>query len=216
GLSAALLLLRNGLSVRIIEKLPQFHPGDRGAGIMVRCRTLELYKVLGILPDILKQCTMPPDYISYRSSPDDGKPPRLSLLFEKMENTPARPFHNPLFLGQNIHERILREHIFADYGVQVELGTELRSFEQHADHVVAHVVKAADLKEEDIKVDWLIGADGARSIVRKQLGLTFVGESPTEMEAILGDMHIVGDSIKGDSDEVRTTFFVALHELILS
>ncbi|KAF9028527.1 hypothetical protein BDP27DRAFT_915801 [Rhodocollybia butyracea] len=55
-----------------LKSLPQFHPGDRGAGIM--CRTLELYKVLGILPDILKQCTMPPDYISYRSSPDDGKP----------------------------------------------------------------------------------------------------------------------------------------------
>ncbi|KAF9068406.1 FAD binding domain-containing protein [Rhodocollybia butyracea] len=196
GLSLALLLLRNGLSVRIIEKQLQFHPGERGAGIM--CRTLELYKLLGILPEILKQSTPCAEYIGYRSSPDDGKPSRIAPFMEHIEDTPARPMHNPRMLGQNLHQQILREHILADYGVEVELGTELRSFEQYADHVVAHTVKTLDSKEENFNVDWLIGADGARSVVRKHLGLTFFGETPTEMEAVIGDIHVVGDSVKDD------------------
>ncbi|KAF9068403.1 hypothetical protein BDP27DRAFT_1327290 [Rhodocollybia butyracea] len=172
GLSLALLLLRNGLSVRIIEKRLQFHPGERGAGIL--CRTLELYKFLGILPDVLKRSTKSPGHIEYRSSPDDDKPPRLAPFFEPIEDTPARPLHNPRTLGQNHHE-------------------------QHADHVVARIIKIAESKEENSNADWLIGADGARSIVRKELGLTFVGETPTETKAIIGDIHVIGDFLKLDT-----------------
>ncbi|KAE9395830.1 hypothetical protein BT96DRAFT_137215 [Gymnopus androsaceus JB14] len=36
GLSLALSLLRNGISVRIIEKRATFHPGERGAGLQVK------------------------------------------------------------------------------------------------------------------------------------------------------------------------------------
>ncbi|KAF9077691.1 FAD binding domain-containing protein [Rhodocollybia butyracea] len=206
-LNAALLLLRNGLTVRIIEKQSQFHPGERGAGIMVRALLplrSEAFTLSQVSNSGIIQSTR---HITryYQAKHDAAR-------VYQMENTPARPLHNPLFLGQNIHEQVLREHIFADYGVQVELDTELRSFEQHADHVVAHIVKAADLKEENIKVDWLIGADGARSTVRKQLGLTFVGETPAEIGAVIGDIHIAGDSIKGD--EVSDYPSVAFHGLI--
>lgn len=35
GLVLALSLLKNGVTVRIIDKAPEFHVGSRGAGMMV-------------------------------------------------------------------------------------------------------------------------------------------------------------------------------------
>ncbi|KAJ3776349.1 FAD binding domain-containing protein [Lentinula raphanica] len=197
GLALALLLLRNGLSVRIIEKQLQFHPGERGAGI--QSRTLELYKFLGILPDVLEQSAPVPKNVQYFAAPDDGKPPRIVPAALDLKSTPDRPMVEGRLLGQNRHGKILCEHIMTDYGVQVELGTELRSFEQYPDHVVAHVLKTVDSNtvEESITANWLVGADGARSVVRKQLGLSFVGDSPN-MEVVTGDIYLVGDTLMQD------------------
>ncbi|KAJ4473296.1 hypothetical protein C8J55DRAFT_490849 [Lentinula edodes] len=113
--------------------------------------------------------------------PDDGKPPNFTPIAQSPVDTPDRPLINARMLGQNRQEQLLREHILADYGIQVELGTELKSFEQQPDHVLAHVVKIVDSKtvEESFTVDWLVGTDGARGVVRKQLGLTFLGETST-------------------------------------
>ncbi|KAJ3881576.1 FAD binding domain-containing protein [Lentinula edodes] len=197
GLALALLLLRNGLSVRIVEKQLQFHPGERGAGIQPR--TLELYKFLGILPDVVERSSTSPENLKYFTAPDDGKPPHLAPISQTLEDTPDRPMINARILGQNRHEQLLREHILADHGVQVELGTELQSFEQHADQVVARIVKTVDSKpvEDNVIVDWLVGADGARSVVRKQLGLSFLGESH-EIGVATGDVYVLGNSLKQD------------------
>ncbi|KAJ3761767.1 FAD binding domain-containing protein [Lentinula raphanica] len=194
GLALALLLLQNGLTVRIIEKQSRFHPGERGSGIQPR--TLELYKFLGILPDIHSQSAYMPEQIKYYSAPDDGKPPRTSIFMELLKSSPDRPLINTRMLGQNRHERMLREHILKEYDVRVELSTELQSFEQHPDHVLARMNKTNDSKQiqETATVKWLIGADGARSVVRKQLGLSFLGESPA-MEAVTGDIYVEGDTL---------------------
>ncbi|KAE9394013.1 hypothetical protein BT96DRAFT_1022749 [Gymnopus androsaceus JB14] len=196
GLSLALSLLRNGLSVRIIEKQLQFHPGERAPGLQPR--TLEVYKFLGVLPDFMEQSSPQPGSIQYYSVPDDGKPPRVAPATDRTDDTPARPLNNSRMLGQNRQEAILRKHILTDYDCQVELGTELRSFEQHHDYVIAHVIKTVDSKqvEETITVNWLVGADGARSVVRTQLGLSFVGETPSGVEVVLGDIHVLGDSLQ--------------------
>ena len=66
-------------------------------------------------------------------------------------------------LGQDAIERHLRKHL-AKYSCSVELGTELRSFQQFSTHVEARIGKTSDPDhpEEVMKVSWLIGADGAR------------------------------------------------------
>ncbi len=94
-------------------------------------------------------------------------------------------------LGQDRHEEILREHL-ARYGVTVELGTELVSFEQFPDRVVSRVVKTRDGQqtEESVESQWLIGAEGAHSVVRKTLGLTFLGETRKGDDLVVGDIHV--------------------------
>lgn len=67
-------------------------------------------------------------------------------------------------IGQGHTQEILRSHL-SKYGVMVELNTELLDFEQHADGVTVNLLKRNKSAEqtEKISVDWLVGADGARS-----------------------------------------------------
>ncbi len=94
-------------------------------------------------------------------------------------------------IGQDRHEEVLREHL-ARYGVMVELGTELVSFEQFPDRVVSRILKTHNGQqfEEHFESQWLIGTEGAHSVVRKALGLTFLGETRRGDHLIVGDIHI--------------------------
>lgn len=68
-------------------------------------------------------------------------------------------------------EGILRGEHLAQYGCEVELGTELHSFEQDANHVVAHLVKRVGDEEiyKSVECRWLAGADGARGAMSLSL-----------------------------------------------
>jgi 3-(3-hydroxy-phenyl)propionate hydroxylase len=58
--------------------------------------------------------------------------------------------------------------------IDLRLKTEFVSFEQDADGVKARVVNSAG-EEETIEGRYLVSGEGARSIVRKDLGITFEG-----------------------------------------
>ena len=57
----------------------------------------------------------------------------------------------------------MRAHL-AKYGRSVELGTELRTIEQHPDHVVAHLVKKdGDVEHtETVICHYVVGTDGGK------------------------------------------------------
>jgi 2-polyprenyl-6-methoxyphenol hydroxylase-like FAD-dependent oxidoreductase len=93
-------------------------------------------------------------------------------------------------------ERILRSNLERRFGIAVELGTELLDFEQSKENVVVHLKKRPDsrnaFEEETVRAQYLVGTDGGRSIVRKKLGLTFLGETRYEDCLIYGDAAIKG------------------------
>ncbi len=62
----------------------------------------------------------------------------------------------------------------AEPNIDLRLSTEFVSFAQDADGVVANVINA-DGKNEAIASRYIVGAEGARSIVRKELGIAFEG-----------------------------------------
>jgi 2-polyprenyl-6-methoxyphenol hydroxylase-like FAD-dependent oxidoreductase len=104
---------------------------------------------------------------------------------------------NPVTLGQDLHEEILHGYL-VELGGTVEFDTVLDSFDQLPDHVVAQLVKTRPDGTEAIesaKFDWLVGADGVHSVVRKQLGLSFVGETKEEDYVLVGDIDVVNESL---------------------
>ncbi len=94
-------------------------------------------------------------------------------------------------LGQDAQEAILRAHL-ERYGCKVELGTELVSFTQAEDGVVAIIAKRTGHSqvEETVKYSYLVGADGAHSRVRKALGINFLGETKAAGSIVTGDIFV--------------------------
>jgi len=190
GLVAALTLLQNGISVRIIEKESKQRIGQRGSGIQPR--SLELFGYLGVLEDIQAQGSRTPLIRKYE--PGSQKPFKTWAIEPWLEPLPDRPDRNGLAVSQSVTEAILRSHI-EKYSCHVELATRLQSFEQKSDHVVAQLVKTTDDGQEvpeTLSVKFLLGSDGARGVVRKMLGLTFVGQTCEEELIVTGDIYITG------------------------
>ncbi|KAF7798988.1 hypothetical protein EIP86_010217 [Pleurotus ostreatoroseus] len=198
GLALAIALTKNGVPVRIIEKNSQHHIGQRGSGLMPR--TLEAYRFLGVVDDIIKVGSRFPKHCVYEW-PEGRKPVKTFEMLPWAEPTPSVPYRNPWMIGQARNEAILRTHL-KELGVRVELSTELVGFEQDEDGVRVKVIKRNESAEapEIVEASFLVGADGAKSIVRKQLGLSFTGETREESRVLLADIEV-----KGLGSEFRPT-----------
>ncbi|EIW82598.1 hypothetical protein CONPUDRAFT_100901 [Coniophora puteana RWD-64-598 SS2] len=191
GLFAALILLRNGISVRVVDKLPRQHPGSRGPGLQPR--TYELFHQAG-LHEIHRESRFLAPMRMYK--PGTLETERDIVMVQPRTSTPHFPYADALLLGQHRSERIMMEHI-AEYGVHVEYNTGLGSFEQDKDGVTVHLAKKDGDQEvsETIRAQYLIGADGARSVVRKQLGCTFLGDTRSDVRMITGDIRLAGEGL---------------------
>ena len=85
------------------------------------------------------------------------------------------------------------------YNSFVELGVELVTMEQFDHGVEVKLRKRRpggnpenpEFDEETSKYKWIVGADGARGVVRKLLGLTFLGETKVE-RFVVGDIKVEG------------------------
>ncbi|KAJ6494759.1 FAD binding domain-containing protein [Mycena vitilis] len=195
GLILALILLKNGLSVRIINKELSHRTGSRGVGIQPR--TLELYDILDILPGIRDGgeplFTQEKKFSVFKYKPGEREPASM-MPANWVKPSPDTPHTVGFNVSQDRHEEILREYL-RELSCTVEIGCELRAFEQSPDRVVAHLIKTdadGQQQEEHTAFDWLVGTDGAHSVVRKQLGLSFLGETRTEQNMALGDIVVEG------------------------
>ncbi|KAF7356154.1 Pentachlorophenol 4-monooxygenase [Mycena venus] len=220
GLILALALRRLGVPLKIIEKSPTPSTGQRGFGIQPR--TQELFHALGVLDDINKRSIVLPPMRSY-VSPEGVIPLKTFHLTPPMEPTPARPLGNIITIGQDHLEDVLRIAL-QKYSCEVEFGTSLVSFTQDADGVDA-IIKGEKGQEETHRFDFLIGADGARGVVRKQLGLSFLGESRPFVKFIIADVRIEGideehwhtwGDPKADSVLLRPTGIPGLFQLAIT
>ena len=101
---------------------------------------------------------------------------------------------NTRLLGQQSLEKIIQTEM-KKYNSSIELGVELVSLEQFDDRVEVKIHKRntenSEFEEELSTYQWVVGADGARGVVRKSLGLTFLGETKDET-FVVGDIKVEG------------------------
>ncbi|KAJ7066712.1 FAD binding domain-containing protein [Mycena amicta] len=191
GLVMALSLLRNGVSVRLIDREPTSRLGQRGAGIMPR--SLELFHALGISEQILQRAIPAPKAVMYQM-PDGVQPLSKFDMWPPVEATPKFPFPNVVMLGQDHLEQILRSELHK-LGCEVEWGTTLMSLEQGPEDVRAVMSRqdgSDDFITETETFRYVVGTDGARGIVRKALGLSFLGETSNAHNLVVGDVMVHG------------------------
>lgn len=69
----------------------------------------------------------------------------------------------------------------------------MRSFEQFQNHISVVLVtqdpKGTEIVET-VNVPFLVGTDGAHSVTRKALGLTFLGDTRHDVDMVVGDIEI--------------------------
>lgn len=167
GLSLACQLIRHGVDFVIIDTKENTTPFSRAIG--VQARTLEIYDQMGTA-DKLIALGKPAEKVRMI---EGGFVRGEAVLKNIGSGMSAYPFM--LVVEQGKHEKLLYEYI-REHGRDVHWQTGLESFTQDDSGVVA-TVKSADGNVETINAKYLVGCDGAKSLVRHTLGLTFEGDT---------------------------------------
>jgi 2-polyprenyl-6-methoxyphenol hydroxylase-like FAD-dependent oxidoreductase len=164
GLTLANELARYGVAFRIVDKAPFVSQHTKALG--VQARTLELMERLGVAGEMVGR----------------GLPvTAFNILSELRQIACFDPGGIPsrypylLMLPQNEVEEILRDRLAAQ-GHTVGYGTEVMTFTQDRDGVRVQL-RDQQGRPQDTTVAWLVGCDGAHSLVRYQLGVAFEGEA---------------------------------------
>jgi 2-polyprenyl-6-methoxyphenol hydroxylase-like FAD-dependent oxidoreductase len=186
-MTTALELLRHGVSCRIIDCAPK--PTDKSKALVLWGRSLELFDKAGIAADFVAAGMWAQGASIY----GNGKR-RVHVCIKDHKSDTAFPL--PLMIPQNETERVLNENL-QRRGVFVERPVELIDLEQtnsasetEPGYVIA-TVRHADGQTEQITTAWVVGCDGAHSLVRKKLGLEFTGDCEPN-DWMLADVHIDG------------------------
>lgn len=182
GLTLACELARRKVPFRIIETVPSSQPGSRGKGLQPR--TLEVFDNLGLVDRVLAHGRMA---MPIRSTASDGTVTTRGA--EPSQFRPDIPYAASLITPEWRVEEALRLRL-AELGGSVEFGTALDSFQQMEGAVSAVVTR--DDKREPVTADWLVGCDGGHSLVRKQAGIAFEGETLEEVRMIVADVQVDG------------------------
>lgn len=162
GLMAALVAHRRGLSTLVIDG--KSGPTRESRAIVVQARSLEILDQLGLARPVM-EASARAERIQIRA----GSAPSSADFFSAQDGW--TPFPGAWIFEQSRTEALLAGALAAE-GCPVRYGHELVSFTV-ADGVDA-LIEGPDGPLR-VRARWMIGADGASSPVRHQLGLTFEG-----------------------------------------
>jgi 2-polyprenyl-6-methoxyphenol hydroxylase-like FAD-dependent oxidoreductase len=171
GLTLAAELARYGVQCRIVDK--GAGPTELSKAIGMQARTLEILDNLGIVDEIVAA-----GHVVHGLSGHLNARRIFHFTYDELDS----PYPFLLNIVQSDTERILGG-LVARQGLTVEWEVELLSFEQDDAGVTARL-RHADGSEEEIRTDWLVGSDGARSLVRAAIGTAFEGQTYSEYFAL--------------------------------
>jgi 2-polyprenyl-6-methoxyphenol hydroxylase-like FAD-dependent oxidoreductase len=200
GLMMACQLAIHKVSFRIIDKKEQ--PSSFSGALIVHARSMEIFNQMGIAEKILQEALIANNLRMVFNGKETA---RISL---DNIGRGLTKFPNLYLVEQSKTEQILIDFIAAKE-CYVERRTELISFEQDAASVTA-VLKSPEGKEETLKTNYLIAADGGNSMVRQQLRINYVGKKhPVSLYIIdcKADLDLPSDEICFSFSDASTSGF---------
>ncbi|MFN3890610.1 MAG: FAD-dependent oxidoreductase [Beijerinckiaceae bacterium] len=166
GLFCAMLLGRSGVDVTLFEAGAQFTDDPRAA--TTHPATLEVLGKAGLVEDMKAAGLVAPIFQFW-----DRPSKELVAEFDHALLAGETPYPFVIQCEQFKTSRIILDRIAAMPNVRVLMDHALVSLEQDASCVTAQVKTPGGSKT--FRGDYLIGADGGRSTVRKQAGIPFEG-----------------------------------------
>lgn len=166
GFLTALGLARQGVQVTVLDAEEEVVRSPRAA--VYYHTTLSVLKKLGMLDDA--------EAIGFQSTafnmrwPDTGEVMRADMR-DALEA--GQEIDHNLHFGQHLLADLAMDHLARIPGTEVLWNHTVKALAQSAGK--ARLAVDTDEGEVWFEADWIIGADGARSTVRKLLGLEFEG-----------------------------------------
>jgi 2-polyprenyl-6-methoxyphenol hydroxylase-like FAD-dependent oxidoreductase len=178
GLTMAIELARRAIPFCLIDEDPVRPTTSRAIG--TQARTIEVFQLMGIPESALTPAVRPRAFrlaererTLARIPLDGGRPAGLGLL--SMDETDT--------------ERVLEERL-EQLGGRAERGVALTGYRVDGDRVIARL--KGPTGESEVRVKYLVGADGANSTVRREAGIAFIGSAYPE-RFLLADLDLDWD-----------------------
>jgi putative polyketide hydroxylase len=172
GLSASIMLSRLGIASRLVERRrgTSIHPKARN----INMRTMEIFRQCGV-EESVRAAGLPIERTRFLIWAESLAGREIERRIEQRSHPsgelPSAASH--CLCAQDDLEAVLRRHAEALAPGTLEFGTELIGLDQDADGVTATVRDASG--EREVRAQYLIAGDGARSPVRQALGIPMHG-----------------------------------------
>ncbi|WP_194420975.1 FAD-dependent monooxygenase [Microbacterium abyssi] len=172
---AAQLAAFPDITTRIVERRPG--PLEVGQADGVACRTVEMFQAFGLADALVREAYWVNEVRFWGPSEEDrSKIVRTGWV----EDTPAGLSEFPhVIVNQARMQEFLLDHaaksasrLEADYGIEF-VGYEMNN----SDHPVTALLRRTDGTEITVRAKYVIGCDGARSNVRRALGIRLEGDA---------------------------------------
>ena len=165
GLVAAANLVRHGVPVTVFEGGPDLSTESRASTF--HPPTLDMLGDLDVARPLIAQGLIAPKF-QYRNR-RDGLIAQFD--FSDIAEATRHPFR--LQCEQSKLTRIICDRLRGEQNFDIAFSSPVRNVTQTADNITVTIER--DGKSETQSYRWLIGADGARSDVRRSLGIEFEG-----------------------------------------
>jgi 2,4-dichlorophenol 6-monooxygenase len=175
GMMAAILLARQGIASRVVERRPGPHREPQAH--VVNPRTLEICRAAGIDVDPLRRLATPRAdgsqvvWMTSLAGEELGRLPYERQGDDCLADTPT-PLLN---LSQHLLEPVLLDHLRADALADIHYGHQCQGIQADPDGVTAEVENLAGGERYEVRSRYLVAADGAGSRIRKALGIEMIG-----------------------------------------
>ncbi|KAL4805468.1 FAD binding domain-containing protein [Aspergillus unguis] len=198
GLVTALWLVKQGISIRIIDKAMPDVTTSRA--LAIQARTLELYRQLGIAEAVVKSGHKIKATNVWSEGTHRGRIPIGDI------GAGLTPYPFIHVLSQDRHERILEDRLNS-LGVQVERDRELIDYAENESSITARLrhtglmsngSHAGDDDVETCEALFIVGCDGAHSAVRHAAGIEFNGAAYSHI-LFVADIEGSGPSVNGET-----------------
>lgn len=167
GLMLACQLAICKIPFRIIDKNEDHTTQSRA--LVIQARSLEIFNQMGLAAKAIQFGKIARAIGAFINGNKIVRVPVINI------GKGLTKFPHLLMLEQSHTERILEEFL-GERGYHVERKTELTHLTQLQDEVIC-LLKTNGGKEETVKSKYVIGADGAHSIVRDKLNIPFGGKT---------------------------------------
>ncbi|MFA7637730.1 MAG: FAD-dependent monooxygenase [Parvibaculum sp.] len=183
GLTLALVLAHQGVCSTLIEMRPEDAPAHPKCNT-VSARSMEIFRRFGIAGEIRKM-GLPADHpcdVVYATRYTRNELGRLPIpswseRFGSKGHDAGWPTDEPPHrVSQLFLEPVLRRKAASTPGIDIRYDTELLTLERAGDAVILHMRDVKSGVEGTVEARYIIGCDGGRSQVRREIGVTLQGD----------------------------------------